>query len=203
MVGRRVTIPELLTEIVRDSVFYRNSGGGLTVGGGEPCLQAQFVFQLLRSAKEEHYLHTAIETSGYTSIENLRQILQYTDLIYYDIKHINAERHRGLTGCSNELILDNLKKVAQEKSPIIVRIPVVMGLTDSAENMQLIAAFVKRLGSSILRIELLPYHSYGASKYTQLGRRYSLKRLKPPPEEHMATLKEMVESFSLRVQIGG
>ncbi|MFC2060653.1 glycyl-radical enzyme activating protein [Chloroflexota bacterium] len=203
IVGKHVTIEELLAEIARDSVFYRNSGGGLTVGGGEPCRQANFVSQLLRRAKEEYYLHTAIETSGLTSIDNLKQVIQYTDLVYYDIKHMDNAKHQQLTRSSNGLILGNLERIASEKSPIIVRVPTVTCLTDSAQNVRAIADFVKRLGSNILRIELLPYHSYGASKYAQLGRRYNLKNVEPPSEEHMTTLKEIVESCGLRVQIGG
>jgi pyruvate formate lyase activating enzyme len=201
LVGSRVTVEELFREVDKDSPFYRRSGGGVTVGGGEPTMQHGFVAAFLEKC-QKHYLHTAIETCGYVKWEHLERILEHVDLVYLDIKHMDSAIHRELTGVSNELILENARRAAA-KRPTILRIPVVPGCNDSEANILATARFAAGLGGKLERIELLPYHRYGTQTYRRLGRAYTLADVEPPDDDHMGRLKQLVESCGVSAQIGG
>jgi len=201
LVGNYMTVEELFQEVDKDSPFYRRSNGGVTVGGGEPTMQHEFVTKFLKKC-QQHYIHTAIETCGYVKWEHLEKLLEHLDLVYFDIKHINALMHKKLTGVSNELILENARK-ASAMCPMIVRIPTVPGYNDSDDNILATARFAAELGENLKRIELLPYHKFGTQTYSRLGREYTLKDVEPPSDDHMKRLKEMVESCGVRAQIGG
>jgi len=201
LVGEPTTVEQLFQEVMKDSNFYRRSGGGVTIGGGEATMQHEFVAALLKKCKEM-YVHTAMETCGYVKWEQFEKILEHIDLLYFDIKHMDSRIHEEITGVPNELILENAKK-ASEIRPIIIRIPLIPGLNDSEENLLSTAEFAFELGENLLRIELLPYHKFGTGTYEQLGREYKLKDIESPSEEYMNKLKKLIESCDVKVQIGG
>jgi len=202
LAGKWVTVEEVLKEIIKDIIFYEVSQGGVTVGGGEPTMQPEFTTQLLKACKE-HGINTAIETCGYTKWENFQKMLKYLDLIFYDIKHMDSKKHQLLTGKPNELILENLEKLSRETVPIIVRIPLVPGCNDQKENIKSTAKFLSKLGGNIVRVEILPYHRLGITKYKQLGREYQLNNVKPPSKEKLQDVVNIMRTYSLEVQIGG
>lgn len=201
MLGKKTTVEEVLAEVEKDRAAYRKSGGGVTLGGGEPLMQFEFVLGLLKKCKER-FLHTALETCGHAPWEHLKQISEYLDLMYYDIKHMNPERHKEVTGVSNELILSNAKKALSRemKCEVIIRTPIIPGYNDSEESIEATAKFVVESGGKMM--ELLPYHALGSSKYRQLGMEYELKEIKPPTDEQMARLRNIVESFGLKEMTG-
>ena len=201
LAGRSVSLAELFREIARDSAFFRRSQGGITVGGGEPTLQYKFVAAFLQRCKSQ-YLHTAIETCGYAKWEHLNQILDYTDMAFMDIKHMDDLVHQRLTGVSNQLILDNISRVA-EKKPLVIRIPVVPGCNDSDENITATAAFAAELGDQLLRIDLLPYHQLGQATYKRLGMKYQLDGVEPPGQEQMERLRAIAENCGIKTRIEG
>lgn len=201
LVGDERTVEELYHDIMKDSPFYRRSKGGVTIGGGEPTMQHEFVKEVFKKCKET-YVHTAMETCLYAKWENLEKILDFVNLLYFDIKHMDSDTHKKITGVSNELILDNARK-ASKVTPIILRIPLIPGYNDSEENILKTAKFAAELGENLLRIELLPYHKFGTLTYKQLGRKYELKDVEPPSEENLIKLKELIESCGVKVQIGG
>lgn len=199
--GRRMTVEEVLAEVEKDWSFYNRSGGGVTVGGGEPLMQFEFVLALLKRCKER-FFHTALETCGHGPWQHLKPISEYIDLLYYDIKHMDPQKHKELTGVSNELILSNAKRVLSGKMDceVIVRIPIVPDYNDSKQDVEAIAKFVAESGGTM--IELLPYHALGSSKYKQLGIQYELGGIRPPSEEQMEKLRNVVKSFGLKEMTG-
>ncbi len=201
LIGKQITVEELFNDVMKDNPFYRRSNGGVTMGGGEPTMQHDFVTVFLKKCKKT-YVHTAMETCGYVKWENLEKILEHVDLLYFDIKHMDARIHKELTGVSNDLILENARKASTLRS-IIIRIPLIPGCNDSEENLLNTAKFAAGLGKNLQRIELLPYHNFGTQNYKQLGRKYELADIEPPSEEYMIKLKELVESCGVKVQIGG
>lgn len=195
-VGREMTVEEVLTEIEKDRPFYRRSGGGITIGGGEPLAQPRFTAELLEAAQEE-YLHTAIETSGYAAWPHLERVLRAVDLVHFDLKHMNPERHKALTGHTNELILENLSRVLSIKEPqdVIVRIPLIPACNDTIENIAASARFVAALGFT--QVELIPYHRFGMAKYAQYGMAYPLDGCEPLSETATRAFSELVERCGL------
>jgi len=192
--GRKVTIEELLKEVKKDEPFYLSSGGGVTLGGGEPLVQFEFAREFLKRCKE-HHLHTAIETCGYAPWAHLEKTLEYVDVIYYDIKHMDPAKHKELTGVSNDLIFENARQLlATRKDQVIIRVPIIPSVNDSEENIKATAMFVAEGGGRMM--ELLPYHRFGVAKYDQLDRKYELRE-KQPTEEQMNRLKTIVESLGL------
>jgi len=201
LVGREMSVAEVLAEVEKDRAFYRRSGGGITVGGGEPLAQYRFTAELLEGAQAE-YLHTAIETSGHVAWERLETVLRYADLLHFDLKHMDPRRHEELTGQSNELILGNVARILRIKEPedVVIRIPVIPGCNDSVENIRESAMFVAESGFT--QIELMPYHQFGVSKYRQYGMVYQLDEPAPAAEGDLPSLRRLVESFGLREVTG-
>ncbi|MGN0658570.1 MAG: glycyl-radical enzyme activating protein [Emergencia sp.] len=187
LIGETYDEETLYQEILKDKSFYDSSGGGVTFSGGEPFMQAEFLIGMLKRCKEGG-VHTAIETTGVTKTELLLLAAEYLDLIYFDVKHMDDEIHREVTGVSNKIILENLASLAKVHSNITVRIPVVPGINDNVENICRTAAYAAELGISCL--ELLPYHNLGEVKYSQLGREYALSDVKKPGAEYMSELAE-------------
>jgi pyruvate formate lyase activating enzyme len=203
LVGRLMTVDEVLREVNKDSVFHSRSGGGLTLSGGEPLAQAGFASELLRRYKEdERGLHTAVDTCGQAEWVELAKVLPYTDLFLYDIKHIDSSEHRRLTGVGNELILENARRISDAGKALIIRLTVVPGYNDSEENVRGIAAFARSL-DGVEEVDLLPYHRLGEHKYARMEREYALAGTKTPSDEHLAVLRRIVEENGLRVRIGG
>ncbi len=201
VVGREMTIDEVMAEVEKDKAFYRRSGGGMTVGGGEPLAQYRFAAALLEAAQHA-YLHTALETSGHAPWSHLETVLKHVDLLQFDLKHLNPEKHKELTGQSNEMILGNLRKVLSVKAPqdVIIRIPVVPGCNDSVENISETARFILGLGFG--QVELIPYHRLGVSKYAQYGMVYPLASCQPSPQDHLDELRGIVRESGLTEMAG-
>lgn len=199
--GRWLTVSELLEIVELDREFYVRSGGGVTFSGGEPTAQPVFLREVCRQAQQRR-LHTTIDTSGYVRWDTFRSILPYVDLVLYDIKHIDSEKHRTLTSVPNELILDNFRRLAAIGKPVHVRLPLIPGHNDSEENVRATAAFVATL-PNVLSLDILPYHRLGEPKWTQLGRPYQLHELTPPTREHVSHLAGIARECGVTVNIGG
>ena len=201
LIGREMTVAEVLLEVEKDRPFYRRSGGGVTVGGGEPLMQAEFVTQLLEACQARH-LHTAVETTGFGSRRHLEAMLQHVDLVYFDIKQMDPARHEELTGVSNRPILENIKAVLSADRPyeVILRITTIPGVNDSEENISASARFAAELGCE--KIELVPYHQLGVGKYAQYGMEYRLGDVESPTRERMEKLRRLVEGFGLTEMTG-
>lgn len=200
-VGRDVTVEYVLSEILRDRIYYRRSGGGVTLSGGEMLCQADFSAAILRAAKENG-INTAVESTGFAPFSEIEKCLPYIDLYLLDIKHINSEKHKAFTSQPNELILQNAKKLAKAAKKLVVRVPVIPTFNDTEEEIRDIARFAKEL-ETVGEIHLLPYHRYGTDKYKKLEREYTLEDIMPPSEEKMRILKSVAESEGLKCQIGG
>ena len=194
--GKSITVEALLKEILKDEAFYQNSGGGITLGGGEPLSQFEFAKEFLRECKGRT-LHTAVETCGFVTWTQFEEILEFIDFFYYDIKVLSKERHRQLTGVSNSIILENARKLLSiGEAQVVIRIPVIPGYNDSDKNIGAIAKFVFEAGGD--KIELLPYHRLGAAKYDQLDKEYGLKGVHEPNDELMQRLSYIVRSTGVK-----
>jgi len=203
VVGRDVTVAEALEEVERDRTYYRRSGGGMTLSGGESLCQPDFAYGLLRGAKARG-IGTAMESMGCAKYEVIERILPYLDQYLMDIKHIDSAKHKEFTGRGNELMLENARKIAESgKTELSIRVPVIPTFNDTMEEIRDIAEFADKL-PGVRKIFLLPYHRLGQDKYEGLGREYLLPDILPPETEHMEMLKKTVESHSrLECQIGG
>ncbi len=193
-VGQDMSAVEVLEEVLKDRLFYGQSGGGVTISGGEPLSQPEFASELLELCKENH-IHTAIETSGYTGKENLRKAAEFTDLFLFDIKEMDADRHRELTGVSNEQILKNLRYLSDElRKPVWIRMPLIRDINDSVEEMRARIHFVKTLKGLIEQVWLLPFHNLGISKLISLGEDTGvMEKFSPPSEAQLELLKGLWE----------
>ncbi|NPV70034.1 MAG: glycyl-radical enzyme activating protein [Firmicutes bacterium] len=201
IVGRVATVDQVMEEIRKDRAFYEESGGGATFSGGEPMSQAEFLDALLQECKREE-LHTAVETTGFAKLEDLLRAGEKTDLFLYDLKLIDDEEHRKHTGVSNGVILDNLKALSLRHGNIIVRIPIIPGVTDTDRNLLKMGEFLSGL-DDVREVHLLPYHKAGVGKYARLGKGYDLPALQPPSEQAMNGIAERLKNCGKRVKIGG
>ncbi len=190
----------MVAEVLKDAPFYANSGGGVTLGGGEPLAQSDFAREILAGCRL-HGIHTAIETCGHVPWAALESILPWTDLFLYDLKHVDAETHRAQTGGDIALILSNLERLVGAGATVIVRVPVIPGFNDTAEDIRAIAEQVARLG--IGELHLLPYHRLGQNKYLLAGRRYEFAGGDPVGDDAMTSLREVAAHLGLSVTIGG
>lgn len=203
LMGRSVTAGEVFGEIAGDKIFYEGSGGGVTLGGGEPLASPEFTVSLLRLCKNAG-IHTALDTCGYAKWETITRVLSYVDMVLYDLKHMDPVAHKECTGVSNDLILDNARRIHHELSvPILVRVPVIPGYNDSFENIQATARFVAmELGTST-NVHLLPYHRLGEVKYTRLEKPGNPISIEPPGKQQISEIKLVFETFGLIVHEGG
>lgn len=202
IVGQEKTVREVLDQVLRDKLFIDASGGGMTVSGGECLAHPDFTEALLYAAKE-HGLHTAIESSSFAPEPIFDQVLRYVDLALLDIKHMDSNTHRELTGVPNEQILSNIRHAVRDlKKEVTVRVPTIPGYNDSEENIRATARFVKEELGPGVGVHLLPYHRLGESKNESLGKAMDLS-VTVPSDEHMQELKALVESYGLYCQIGG
>ena len=200
--GRTMTVAEVMDTVWRDASFYRRTGGGMTLSGGEPLLQWQFALKLLQEAKRSG-LHTALDTTGYTDWEILDEILSFTDLVLYDVKHPNSARHQEVTGVPNERILDNLRKTVAKAGPKVwVRHPVIPRFSDSEEELEELCKLILTLKPAVEKISLLPYHKFGELKYAAVGRVYPWKEIPTISDEQMEEFKKLVESHGIEVDVG-
>ena len=202
-IGRDVTVAEVMETVEKDRPYYRRTGGGLTLSGGESLCQPDFATALLRAAKESG-ISTAMESMGCAKWEVIEGVLPYLDQYLLDIKHCNPDKHREFTGRSNELMLENAKKIADSHmTELSIRVPVIPGFNDTPEEIRDIAAYTRDLGN-VKRLHLLPYHRLGQDKYAGLGREYLMGDVKPPSNEKMNELLAAAKQVSgVECQIGG
>jgi pyruvate formate lyase activating enzyme len=201
VVGWTMSVDDVITEIEKDILFYDESGGGVTFSGGEPLMQAIFLQALLRACHEKE-IHTTVDTSGYAPVETFALILHLADLILFDLKIMDEEKHRCHTGVSNRDILANLKALCASGTPHRIRFPVIPGITDDEENIRQVAEGVLSLGPAG-RIDILPLHRIADEKYRRLDMQNKASHLQPPSPEEMARVFRRFEKYGFDVRIGG
>lgn len=197
--GKEVSVREVFDEVIRDNLYYRSSNGGVTASGGEPLSQARFVSALFKRCQEAD-IHTTLDTSGYGRQPDLEMVLENTDLVLFDLKLIDPGSHMAIVKASNQPILRNAKLIVGRGVPMIVRIPLIPGLTDTDENIEGIANFVRELDNE-LPVNVLPYHRFGMNKYVMLDREYELSELKPLPDERLEAIVDSLQSYRLACDI--
>jgi pyruvate formate lyase activating enzyme len=201
IIGREMTTAEVMAEIEKDIPFYEESGGGATFSGGEPLSQPDFLLALLRACQEKE-IHTALDTCGFASWEVLDTVREYVDLFLYDLKLMDDARHCTFTGVSNELILRNLQSLSQQGHDICLRVPIIPQVNDDDEHIRQIGEFAAAL-LHLNRVDLLPYHDIAADKYQRLNKAYGLPDARPPSDERIAEIAQILHGFGLRVKTGG
>ena len=199
--GEDVTVRQVMETVIRDRIYYRRSGGGLTLSGGECLVQADFSAALLRASKEAG-INTAIESTACAEYSRIQKLLPYLDTYLMDIKHINSAKHKEFTGVGNELILENAVKIAKDAMKLTIRVPVIPTFNDTEEEILDIAKFASAL-HGVTSIHLLPYHRLGADKYKGLDRPYTMGDAPLIPKEKMEKFKQIAESTGLLCMIGG
>lgn len=199
--GHRYTVSEMMREIEKDVIFYDESGGGVTFTGGEPLAQPQFVVSLLQACRKRG-IHTTLETCGYVQAAVFAVAAPQADLVLFDLKLMDSDKHREYTGRGNELILANLKALVRSRRAFVVRVPVIPGVNDGEEELQGIAEFLS--GAGVRRIDLLPYHQTALPKYRRLHMPYRLPEdLVPPAPTRMEAIAAGFASRGLDSRIGG
>ncbi len=200
IVGRAYTVDELMRVLVRDQGFW-GSQGGVTFSGGEPLFQEEFLLAALEKCRA-NYMHTAVETSAHADTAVFIEVLNRTDWIFIDIKHMDSAAHRAETGVGNELILQNVEAVARAAwdGRLIIRVPIVPGYNDAAANLQATGAFLAQLG--LKEVNLLPFHRLGRSKYDQLGLKYKYAHVQSPSPAVMQSHQRIFEAAGLQCYVG-
>lgn len=201
IIGKAMSVADVMREVEKDRVFYEESGGGVTFSGGEPLMQADFLADLLECCKERD-IHTALDTSGYAEWETVERLSHNVDLFLYDLKFIDEARHLHFTGVSNEPILRNLRELSSRRNTMVVRLPLVPGINDDEDNIKAIGQFVASL-ANVEQISLLPYHKAGVDKYQRLRREYELPDILPPTSGRIAEVVGMLRQFGLTIKVGG
>lgn len=200
LLGREMFVDEVLWEVERDFVFYEESGGGVTLSGGEPLLQPEFTQALLEACRSRG-IHTVLETCGLAPESVVLAAAAQADLVLYDLKVLDAEKHRRYTGAPNDGILANLRALAGAGRPLVVRLPVIPGINDSAEDLAACTRFLVQLG--LRRVDLLPYHRIGVDKYQRLGRPYRLPEAAPADAERNQAVATFFIQEGFEVTMGG
>lgn len=196
--GKSMTVDECMKEIRKDKGYYEKSGGGVTVSGGEPLMQSDFVLELFKACKAEN-IHTCLETTLHADFEDIEKLLPFTDIVICDIKHMNSEIHKKYTGVSNKLILENMKKLSQIKKDIIVRIPVIPSVNDDMENIEQTADFIiNEMGLNIRTLQLLSFMRLGEEKYKSLNIPYPMQELKFNRRSFQKRVQTICDYFNQR-----
>ncbi len=201
--GKWMTVDEVMTELEQDRIFYEESSGGVTFSGGEPMLQESFLAELLKACRQRGF-HTTLDTSGYATREAMEHTASLADLVLFDLKIMNNELHRKYTGVSNQVILGNLKYLHQAGKNLILRVPVIPGITDIPENITGMIAFLANdLPAPLPPLSLLPYHSLAKEKYRRFSKPNQLQHLPDLIPEDLLPLKKQFEDLGMKVSIGG
>jgi len=200
VIGRDMTVTEVVDKVYEDVAFYKNSGGGATFSGGEPLLQIDFLEGLLIECKTRN-LHTVVDTAANVPWEHFARILGLTDLFLFDFKTFDSQKHKKVTGVGNERILNNLTELSIAGAEIIVRVPVIPGVNDEVVEMEKIINFIKN-NTNISQVELLPFHRYGEGKYRSLGMEYTAMDCKPPEKKTIDRLAELIANTGIGVLYG-
>ena len=199
-IGRDVTLVELEREVMKDDVFFRSSGGGVTLSGGEVLMQAPFATQLLKRLRR-YGIHTAIETAGDAPLSRLLPLARQCDEVLFDLKIMDPEQARSVTAVNLPRVMENLTQLVAEGINVIPRVPLIPGYTLTDANMASVLAFL--LPSGIRQLHLLPFHSYGEPKYRLLGQQWSMREVSPPTADEVAAMRRMAEDKGFHVTIGG
>lgn len=202
IVGEEKTISELLKIVEEDRTFYEMSGGGVTLGGGEVLMQPEAATSLLMACKQEG-INTAIETCGYTKLDTILKVAEFVDLFLFDIKNINSDRHRELTGVRNERILENLQELLKNKHNVKIRMPLLKGINDSQDEIEKTMEFLLPYKDykNFKGIDLLPYHKMGVNKYNQLGIEYPIKDDPSLKNEDLDRIEGWIKKYDLPVKV--
>lgn len=201
IVGRVVTVDEVMQEVLKDVVFYDQSEGGVTFSGGEPLLQMPFLIELLKRCRK-HGIHTAVDTCGYASAEDFASINGMVDLYLYDLKLMDDSAHVKYTGVSNRIILDNLKNVMKSGATVNVRIPMIPGITDTDENLDAIAEYISSF-ENVQVVSLLPYNTFGEDKLRRFSKTQRLKSLQTQQRSSLIKLGSKFTALGREIIIGG
>lgn len=201
--GEEKSAGDIVDIVSRDKMFFDTSGGGVTLTGGEILFQPEFATAILALCKEKG-IHTAIETCGLSSWNVFSKILEHTDHVLYDFKHMDSDMHKKGTGVGNELILENAVRVFKEaKKKLTARVPIIPGYNDTKENMAALAKFINKSLDSTVNVHLLPYHNLGESKNDRMEKVDGRKATVIPSDAHMLELRDIVQSYGLETVIGG
>ena len=200
-IGYKISVEELFKIIQGDKIFFEESEGGVTFSGGEPLLQADFLYEILKLCKENN-IHTCVDTTGFSSKDSLKIISELADCFLFDIKIIDDTNHKKYTGVSVNPILENLKWLDRNKKNVVLRFPVIPGITNTKENISDVKFFIKSL-KNINHIDLLPYHNISNGKYKRFNKENKMKDANPLSDEEMLKLKSEFESIGFNVGIGG
>lgn len=201
--GELYDVSRILQILDRERIFIGQSNGGVTFSGGEPMMQSEFLIEALKACSENGY-HTAVDTSGYSSVENFRAVMPYTNLFLFDIKHFDDSKHIEYTGVSNIGILENLRMILKEGKDVMIRVPVIPGINDDPGNLHSLREMLIELKCDNLRkINLLPYHRIGMAKYRKFNIPFRMKDTEQPSHERMRYLKEYFLETGIPVKTGG
>jgi len=201
MVGRRMTVAEVMAEVVKDRIFYEESGGGVTFSGGEPLVQPKFLAALLDACRAEK-IHTAVDTCGFAPQADLLAVAPRADLFLYDLKSMDEARHRLYTGISNVSILENLQALSRVHKNIWIRVPIIPGVNDNAEQLEALARCAAAT-SGVRQVNVLPYHEAGAYKSSRVGKPCRMENVVPPSAEFMKNVAAKFRGFGVNVKVGG
>ena len=201
MIGKIMSLEEILAETEKERVFFDQSGGGVTFSGGEPLLHPDFLTKLLDECGKRG-IHRAVDTAGLANSEILMDVARRTDLFLYDLKIMDPQRHRQWTGVPNGKILENLKRLASAGAKIIIRIPLIGGVNDDPENMDETARFVAALAGEKKEVNLLPYHKIAQTKYRKLGRLDAFRLLNEPGKEAIVMALGIFKEYGIHATVG-
>jgi pyruvate formate lyase activating enzyme len=201
IVGKDVTVEDVVREVEKDRIFYDESGGGVTFSGGEPLAQGEFLLSILDELNKSG-IHTAVDTSGFVPFEVLHKVSKKADLVLFDLKVMDERRHRVFTGESNDLILENLQRLSENGNHIVIRMPVLKGLNDDTDNIQGMVDFLLPLNKS-WQINLLPFHRGGEGKLKRLDKKSPLVNFKTPSASKLEEIKDRLSSHGFHVKVGG
>jgi pyruvate formate lyase activating enzyme len=201
LLGTPMSVQEIVDEVKKDIILYRRSNGGVTLSGGEPLLYPKFTRELLKAFKGEG-INIGVDTCGYVPWAKLEPMLPFIDFFLWDIKHMDPQIHKKITGVSNRLILSNCRRVSERKIPLYIRVPFIPGYNNLEKNIRATCEFAKSL-SSIVQVDLLPFHLLGKARYDSLDRDYPLIGTHLVSEDAMQQMKKLVESYGLKCTIGG
>ena len=200
-IGKTMTVDNIMQQLDKESVFYNESGGGVTISGGEPLMQPKFLNNLLMQCKTHGY-HTAVDTCGFASRESYESIIPHTDLFLYDLKHMDNETHKKFTGKENHLILENLKFLVSLNCEVIIRIPLIPGINDQEKHIEDTVEFLKKL-KKIKEVHLLPFHNLAAHKYKRLEKEIKLPESAKYDEAGSRVIENRFIENGFLTQIGG
>jgi pyruvate formate lyase activating enzyme len=198
--GSVMTESRVLQDVERDTIFYDQSGGGVTFSGGEPLMQPAFLLRLLEGCRARR-IHTAVDTCGAAPVDVVDRVADLADLFLYDIKHLDEQAHRQATGASNRQILDNLARLAARGAKVRVRFPLIPGVNNSVDHLTRLGRHLASLG--LFHIDVLPYHRAGTGKYAAMGRTYGLDPVEPPSEPVRADALRILTAAGLQAAAGG